>query len=69
MALTANYAEQLNHHPEWSNIYNRIDVTLSTHDAGGLTTNDITMAKKMNTFEKRIKESDICRDYWTRSLD
>ena len=48
MARVAMMAEKLDHHPEWFNVYNRVDVTLSTHDAGGLTTLDITLAHFMN---------------------
>jgi 4a-hydroxytetrahydrobiopterin dehydratase len=40
----------MDHHPEWFNVYNRVDVTLSTHDAGGVTGNDIEMAQAMETF-------------------
>ena len=45
MTQIAIAAERANHHPEWRNVYNRVHVTWTTHDAGGLTTNDITMAK------------------------
>ena len=48
MAQAALHAEKLNHHPEWSNVYNRVDVTLTTHDAGGLTKLDATLAKRMD---------------------
>lgn len=41
-------AEKMNHHPEWSNVYNRVDVRLTTHDAGGLTSLDLELAKKMS---------------------
>ena len=41
-------AEEMNHHPEWSNVWNRVDVTLSTHDAGGLTMRDIALARAMD---------------------
>lgn len=41
-------AEEMNHHPEWFNVWNRVDVTLSTHDAGGLTMRDITLARAMD---------------------
>ena len=41
-------AEKLNHHPEWFNVYNRVDVRLTTHDAGGLTELDIKLAKAMD---------------------
>lgn len=45
MARVALAAEQLGHHPDWSNVWNRVDITLSTHDAGGLTGNDVALAK------------------------
>ena len=38
-------AEKFNHHPEWFNVYNKVDITLSTHDAGGVTEKDIALAK------------------------
>jgi 4a-hydroxytetrahydrobiopterin dehydratase len=47
MARVAMLAEKMDHHPEWFNVYNKVDVTLSTHDAGGLTDKDIAMAKAM----------------------
>ena len=48
MARVALVAEQLNHHPEWFNVYNRVDITLSTHDCGGLSSLDIRMAKAID---------------------
>lgn len=45
-------AEQLNHHPEWFNVWNRVDVTLATHDAGGLTTLDFELAGFMDAVER-----------------
>ena len=48
MARVAMFAEKLNHHPEWTNVYNRVDVTLTTHDAGGLSGRDIAMAKAID---------------------
>ena len=48
MAQVAIWAEKLNHHPEWSNVYKTVEVTLSTHDADGLTELDIKLAKKMD---------------------
>ena len=48
MARVALLAEQLGHHPDWSNVWNRVEITLSTHDAGGLTGNDVTLAKAID---------------------
>lgn len=48
MTRSAMAAEVQNHHPEWFNVYNRVEVTLSTHDAGGLTDYDIKLAKTMD---------------------
>lgn len=48
MTASALRAEKINHHPEWFNVYNRVDVTLSTHDADGLTELDFKLATFMN---------------------
>ena len=48
MTRAALAAERMNHHPEWFNVWNRVDVTLSTHDAGGLTKLDIELATAMD---------------------
>lgn len=48
MTQIALIAEKMNHHPEWRNVYRKVEVTLTTHDAGGLTAKDITLAQKMN---------------------
>ena len=50
MSRVALLAEKMNHHPEWFNVYKRVDVTLTTHDAGGVTALDLEMAEKMNRF-------------------
>lgn len=55
MSECATYAEEINHHPEWLNVYNRITVTLTTHDSGGLSALDIKMATHMNTIAERIQ--------------
>jgi len=47
MTEAALSAEKFNHHPEWFNVYSRVDVKLTTHDAGGLTDHDIKLAKAM----------------------
>ena len=48
MTKIALIAEKMDHHPEWFNVYNKVEVTLSTHDSGGVTELDIEMAKEMN---------------------
>ena len=45
MSQVALHAEKLNHHPDWKNVYNTVSITLSTHDAGGLTELDFKLAK------------------------
>jgi 4a-hydroxytetrahydrobiopterin dehydratase len=50
MSRVALVAEKIDHHPEWSNVYRTVEVTLSTHDAGGLTARDIALAKAMDQF-------------------
>ena len=52
MASVAETAEKMNHHPDWSNSYNKVDVRLKTHDQGGITQLDIEMAAAMNALAK-----------------
>ena len=49
MARCALAAERMDHHPEWFNVYNRVEVTLATHSAGGVTELDVRLAAFMNT--------------------
>ena len=48
MARAALYAEKADHHPEWFNVYNRVDVTLTTHDADGISQRDVAMAQALS---------------------
>ena len=48
MTRVALVAESMDHHPEWANVYNRVSVTLTTHDAGGLSEKDVAMAKAID---------------------
>ncbi|RZD37583.1 MAG: 4a-hydroxytetrahydrobiopterin dehydratase [Thaumarchaeota archaeon] len=48
MTRAAMEIEKMNHHPEWFNVYNRITVELTTHDAGGITKNDVNLARILN---------------------
>lgn len=49
MSRVALYAEANNHHPEWFNVWNRVEVTLTTHDVGGLSQRDVAMARWMDS--------------------
>lgn len=59
MASAALVAEKLNHHPEWSNVYNVVDVTLTTHDCGGLSELDLKLAQRM---DRLAGTADVQRD-------
>jgi len=50
MARSALMAEKMDHHPEWFNVYKTVEVTLSTHDAGGVTEKDIALASAMDNY-------------------
>jgi len=51
MTKAALHAEKMDHHPEWFNVYNKIRVDLMTHDAGGITTNDVALAKALESIK------------------
>jgi 4a-hydroxytetrahydrobiopterin dehydratase len=48
MEDVAVVAEEMNHHPEWCNVYNRVDITLTTHESDGLTERDVELARKIS---------------------
>ena len=50
MSRVALFAEKTDHHPEWFNVYGRVEATLSTHTAGGVTAKDIALARKMDQY-------------------
>jgi len=52
MTRAAMEIEKMNHHPEWFNVYNRLSVDLMTHDAGGITKNDIQLARILDSLKK-----------------
>ncbi len=52
MSRAAIHIEKMNHHPEWFNVYNKIKVELVTHDAGGITQNDINLARTLDSLAK-----------------
>ena len=55
MATAAIAIEAMEHHPEWSNVWNRVVVDLTTHDAGGITAKDIMLAGKLEELAKRLQ--------------
>jgi len=52
MTSVAIIAEKMDHHPEWANVYNTVEVTLTTHSAGGLTKLDLALARKMDLYSQ-----------------
>ena len=52
MTRVALAAEKADHHPEWFNVYNKVDITLSTHDAGGLSARDVKLAKAIDAIAR-----------------
>ena len=54
MTATALVAERVDHHPEWSNVWNRVSIDLTTHDAGGITDRDFELAERINAEFNRL---------------
>ena len=55
MATAAIAIEKMNHHPEWFNVYNRVAVDLTTHDAGGITTRDVELAQLLDRTAAKLQ--------------
>lgn len=55
MTTCALAIEKMNHHPEWFNVYNRVTVYLATHDAGGITSKDVTLAKLLDETANKLQ--------------
>lgn len=55
MAASAVAIEAMNHHPEWCNVWNRVTVDLTTHDAGGVTSLDFELARKLESFARKLQ--------------
>ena len=55
MAMAAIGIEKMNHHPEWFNVYNRVGVDLTTHDAGGITARDFELARLLDAVAERLQ--------------
>ena len=54
MSASATQAEKADHHPEWFNVYNKVEVVLTTHDADGVTQKDIDLARRMDGFAGKL---------------
>jgi len=54
MAMSAVVIEAMNHHPEWSNVWNRVEINLTTHDAAGITGKDVVLAQKLEAIARRL---------------
>ncbi len=54
MATAAVLVEKMNHHPEWSNVYNRVSIDLTTHDAGGITQKDLQLAEVLEKIASKL---------------
>ncbi len=57
MSTIADMAEKANHHPEWSNVYNRVSIVLTTHDVGGLSPLDLALASPISMLYKNLRGS------------
>lgn len=62
MAQLAVAAEKLDHHPEWCNIYNRVDITLTTHDVNGLSVRDIELARLADSIFAKLQPPAVAQE-------
>ena len=67
MSQTALLAEKMDHHPEWSNVYNTVQVNLTTHSAKGVTELDVNMATAMNQYAQQLLPTN--KNKWTSSRE
>lgn len=69
MAALAPVAEEMGHHPDWYNVYNRLEIKLSTHDAGDVTAKDIALAAAFDFYAQEFKEKSINRFSFNEKVD
>ena len=64
MTSIAIFADKINHHPEWFNVYSRVDVVLTTHDLNGVSELDIKLAEHMDNFASKLLWNNLLKRIW-----